>query len=332
MKKEFRLAEAIGEADDDMIAQAAPKKNRNRRGFIIKVSAVAACLALIICALPFIKNTQQPKPEPDAKITLTGIKYMLGIKGETALASAWYYDIQDSPYSSYMCGRTIEEDIVGNKIGEVTVKQYLHDYIKNKNEKVAYKKAEIYEIKGVSSEVAVCLRYLEKSDVSKENCYYRYLNPSIDAAFVTEYFEKSAAKDYGSITGFFTYDLKDGNSTHYEMNAERASVLFDMLVSFEGRRSLSDYDFISRALSGARRYAMITMESEAAAWSRTAVFDNGYVLIYSATGHRTDGSEGTIMFFQAENTSEIIDYIRKSFTVSQNDGTVSWVGTTGAEE
>lgn len=34
MKKEIELAKAIGEADDDMIAEAAPKKG-SRKGFAI---------------------------------------------------------------------------------------------------------------------------------------------------------------------------------------------------------------------------------------------------------------------------------------------------------
>lgn len=321
MKKEIKLAEAIGEADDDIIAEAAPKKMQSHRGFITKICAVAACLALVICTLPMIRGNQPDNPEESKGIS--EIKYIIGINNnEIVLESAWRFDIQDSPYSSYKSGKVIDEALVGEKICEVTVKQYNHIFTENRDEDISYKKAVLYEIKGISPEVSVCLRYLEASEMSSMDFYYRY-TADIDAATLTEYFDKAAAKTYAGISGFSLYSGEKKGYTYYDKDAEHSAVLFDMLLSLEGTRALSDADSISKAISGAKNYARIDIESDVAARSRFVIFDNGCVLIYTYTvGHN---EEGSIAFFRAEKAKSLIDYIRQNFTEHEPvESTVTW--------
>ncbi len=320
MKKEIKLAEAIGEADDDIIAEAAPKKKQSHRGFITKICAVAACLALVICTLPMIVGNQPDHSEVTKGIS--EIKDIIGIyNDEIALVSAWRFDIQDSPYSSYKSGKVIDEAFVGDEICEVTVKQYNHLFMEHRDEDISYKKAVLYEIKGISPEVSVCLRYLEASEVSSMDFYYRY-TADIDAATLTEYFDKTVAKTHAGISGFSLYSEKKGY-TYYDKDAEHSAVLFDMLLSLEGTRALSDADSISKAISGAKNYARIDIESDVTARSRFVVFDNGYVLIYTyAAGY---SEEGSISFFRAEKSKNLIDYIRQNCTEHEPvESTVTW--------
>ena len=170
MKKEIELAKAIGEADDDMIAEAAPKKG-SRKGFAIKVASVAACLALIICTLPLIGRNVPADPK-DTKNPY--FPHAAGTTDEIAIYNKWFFEIQNSPYSGYSRGMVIDAALVGDEIGEVTVKQYNHIYPENKDEDISYKKAVLYEIKGVSPEVAVCLKYTEKSEASSTEHYYSH--------------------------------------------------------------------------------------------------------------------------------------------------------------
>lgn len=311
MKKEIELAKAIGEADDDMIAEAAPKKG-SRKGFAIKVASVAACLALIICTLPLIgrnvpadpKNTKNPYfPYTAARTT-----------DEIAIYNKWFFEIQNSPYSGYSRGMVIDAALVGDEIGEVTVKQYNHIYPENKDEDISYKKAMLYEIKGVSTEVAVCLKYTEKSEASSTEHYYRYAKTDIDAATLAEYFEKTAAKTYGDITRISVTILnKDGYT--YNNDAAHTAELFDMLLGLDGTRALSDNESLASALSDIKSFARIDISSKVGAANCIDIFDNGYVLISSYTGSFEEYEKG-IMLFRAENSAAIIDFIRNNFTAN----------------
>lgn len=310
MKKEIELAKAIGEADDDMIAEAAPKKG-SRKGFVIKVASVAACLALIVCTLPFIGRNQIEDPEIKKEPSFS---YTKTAHDEIAIYSKWFFEIQDFPYSGYSSGNIIDEALVGAEIGEVTVKQYNHIYPKNKDEDISYKKAVLYEIKGVSPEVAVCLKYTEKGKVSNTESYYRYAKTDIDAATLAEYFEKTAAKTYGNITRISVTVLNKSNYI-YNKDAARTAELFDMLLGLEGTRALSDDESLASALSDIKSFARIDISSEVGAANCIDIFDNGYVLINSYAGSFDDSDKG-IMLFRVENSAEIIDFIRNNFTAN----------------
>lgn len=308
MKKEIELAKAIGEADDDMIAEAAPKKG-SRKGFVIKVASVAACLALVVCTLPFIGRNQPTDPaiknEPSFSYTKTA-------HDEIAIYSKWFFEIQDSPYSGYSSGSVIDATLVGDKIGEVTVKKYNHIYPENKDEDISYKKAVLYEIKGVSPEVAVCLKYTEKGAVSNTENYYRYAKTDIDAATLAEYFEKTAAKTYGDITRISVTVLNKSNYLYNKDSAHTAE-LFDMLLGLEGTRALSDNESLASALSNIKSFARIDISSKVGATNCIDIFDNGYVLINSYADSFDDSGKG-ILLFRVENSAEIIDFIRNNFS------------------
>ena len=310
MKKEIELAKAIGEADDDMIAEAAPKKG-SRKGFAIKVASVAACLALIICTLPLIgrnvpadpKNTKNPY-----------FPHAAGTTDEIAIYNKWFFEIQNSPYSGYSRGMVIDAALVGDEIGEVTVKQYNHIYPENKDEDISYKKAVLYEIKGVSPEVAVCLKYTEKSEASSTEHYYRYAKTDIDAATLADYFEKTAAKTYGDITRISVI-IPNKDTYTYNNDAAHTAELFDMLLGLDGTRALSDNESLASALSDIKSFARIDISSKVGAANRIDIFDNGYVLISSYTGSFEEYEKG-IMLFRAENSAAIIDFIRNNFTAN----------------
>ncbi len=311
MKKEIELAKAIGEADDDMIAEAAPKKG-SRKGFAIKVASVAACLALIICTLPLIGRNVPADPKntknPYFPYTATGTT------DEIAIYNKWFFEIQNSPYSGYSRGMVIDAALVGDEIGEVTVKQYNHIYPENKDEDISYKKAMLYEIKGVSPEVAVCLKYTEKSEASSTEHYYRYAKTDIDVATLAEYFEKTAAKTYGDITRISVTILnKDGYT--YNNDAAHTAELFDMLLGLDGTRALSDNESLASALSDIKSFARIDISSKVGAANCIDIFDNGYVLISSYTGSFEEYEKG-IMLFRVENSAAIIDFIRNNFTAN----------------
>ena len=179
---------------------------------------------------------------------------------------------------------------------------------------ISYKKAVLYEIKGVSPEVAVCLKYTEKSEASSAEHYYRYAKTDIDAATLADYFEKTAAKTYGDIARISVTILnKDGYT--YNNDAAHTAELFDMLLGLDGTRALSDNESLASALSDIKSFARIDISSKVGAANRIDIFDNGYVLIISYTGSFKEYEKG-IMLFRVENSAAIIDFIRNNFTAN----------------
>lgn len=318
MKKEFRLAFSIGDASDDMITEAAPKKTA-RKSSAVKISVIAACLALVLVSVPLMKGIFS-HDGPHAQYP--DIEYILGLSSEIMPYSKQYSIIQDSPYSHYEGGRIINESLVGSEIGEVTVKRYIHNFPENKDENISYEKAVLYEIKGISPDIAVCLRYTESDYADR---YYRYINPNIDVSSPADYFTKNAENVYGRLLGFYTADMKTGESTGYRHDAEKNEALFHMIISANGTRVLADKDSVTKAISGAQKYARVNMTSDASNENTVILFDSGYMLIYSC---KSDGQNGSMLLFASDDANRILKYIGENFAVQESySDSVTWAST-----
>ena len=83
----------------------------------------------------------------------------------------------------------IEKEKVGEKIGSVTVTGYWEGFgavSENKTQKETLS-ADVYSIKGVSDDVAVCLKFRDKGDALTTDHYYVVINPKADYSPVREY-------------------------------------------------------------------------------------------------------------------------------------------------
>ena len=105
---------------------------------------------------------------------------------ETALCSVYKYHINNGKYKNYIAGKVIEKEKVGEKIGSVTVTGgWQGTGTATTKETLS---ADVYYIKGVSDDVAVCLKFNDKGDALTTDHYYVMINTHADYSAVSDYF------------------------------------------------------------------------------------------------------------------------------------------------
>ena len=173
MKKE-KLYEAIGDINENYVNEAHMTARKSRPGWL-RWGAMAACLALVVMvamvAMPTIFNNTDTPPT---------------IGTESKYESGYFYRIDEGDYSTYVGGKVIAEEKLGSKVEDVSVtagwKNAAGEWISTEN-----LRGEIYLINGVSSDVAVALKFLDKGEAVTTTHYYVILNPNGDLSIVEEY-------------------------------------------------------------------------------------------------------------------------------------------------
>ncbi len=171
MKSE-RLYEAIGDMEETYVNEAHAWSCRPHWH---KWGVVVACLALLLLAvtfhLPMKEEAVMPLPSEEA----------------THFSEAYFYHIDDGAFASYMSGKVIDESKIGEKIQDVTLtagwRNNAGDWLTTE-----HLRGEIYLISGISKEIAVALKFLDKGDALTITHYYTILNPQADLSSVLEYY------------------------------------------------------------------------------------------------------------------------------------------------
>lgn len=173
MKKE-KLYEAIGDINENYVNEAHMTARKSRPGWL-RWGAMAACLALVVMvamvAMPTMFNNTDTPPT---------------VGTEAKYESGYFYHIDKGDYSIYVGGKVIAEEKLSNKVEDVSVtagwKNAAGEWISTEN-----LRGEIYLINGVSSDVAVALKFLDKGEAVTTTHYYVILNPNADLSIVEEY-------------------------------------------------------------------------------------------------------------------------------------------------
>ncbi len=122
---------------------------------------------------------------------------------------SYFYKVDDDNFSSYIGGKAINKDKLGEKISDVTVTAGWETWVGEKlTETVSTEnlRAEVYSINGVSNDVAVALKFIDKGEAVTTTHYYVILNPDTDLSSVKEYIIPY------SIPGYTSYKT-DGEET-----------------------------------------------------------------------------------------------------------------------
>ena len=177
--KTSRIANAVGHIDDDLISGA-------NREIIVKKSAwlkwgsIAACFAIMIMAaviaMPMMFGGDDPVVPPDN-----------GPDTECQYEIVYFYQINEGAYSTYVGGKVIAEDKLGNKISDVNLTAgWKNDKGEWESETEALR-GEVYTINGVSNDVAVALKFIDKGEAVTTTHYYVIMNPNADLTPVKNY-------------------------------------------------------------------------------------------------------------------------------------------------
>ncbi len=114
---------------------------------------------------------------------------------------SYFYKVDDDNFSSYIGGKVINKDKLGEKISDVTVTAGWETWVGGKiTETVSTEnlRAEVYSIDGVSNDVAVALKFIDKGEAVTTTHYYVILNPDADLSSVKEYIIPYSVPGYTS--------------------------------------------------------------------------------------------------------------------------------------
>ncbi len=130
------------------------------------------------------------RADSNANITTTGPATAKAVtEAETAVSSEYKYHISSGKYKNYVAGKVIDKDKVGEKAGSVTVTAGWEGpgAVAEGNAAKETLSADVYYIKGVSDDVAVCLKFKDKGDALTTTHYYVVINPEADSSAVSDY-------------------------------------------------------------------------------------------------------------------------------------------------
>lgn len=176
-----QLYEAIGDMDEAFIREAHAQKSRRNW---YKWGTLAACLALVVTAILFFPFAPdgEPIPPTDANAETSHLVEM----ATGGYSEAYLYSVDDGIFASYFGGKVIEEAKIGSKIQDVTLTA---GWQTNEGDWLTteHLRGELYLIEGISQEVAVALKFIDKGDALTTTHYYTLLNPKADLTEMQEY-------------------------------------------------------------------------------------------------------------------------------------------------
>ncbi|MBO4423029.1 MAG: hypothetical protein J5879_06295 [Clostridia bacterium] len=210
MKEEI-MRRAIGGIDDNLIegAEKEEKKMSKNTAWIRWVAIAAALITLTVVAaftLPLMFKSTEPVTTPDTPSESSekgeGVGDPNYTGNETILFEKYVYTVDSGRFATYVQGKAINKKYVGEKIDNVTVTA---GWVRPEGLPQAEKehaRAEIYEIKGVSEDTAVAIKFLDKLEAQTTDFYYVIMDPNADLTPVQPYvitYTTDAQNDGGEI-------------------------------------------------------------------------------------------------------------------------------------
>lgn len=170
-----RIANAVNNIDDNLISGANCAKVVKKNAWL-KWGSIAACFAVMIMAaviaVPMMFSSDDPVPPIDS---------------EYQYESGYFYQINEGTYSTYVGGKVIAEDKLGNKIADVNLTAGWKDDKGEWTSETEALRGEVYAINGVSNDIAVALKFIDKGEAVTTTHYYVIMNPNADLTPVKDY-------------------------------------------------------------------------------------------------------------------------------------------------
>ena len=146
------------------------------------------------------------------------------IDNEYTYEKGYFYGVDEGAYSTYVGGKVIAEDKIGNKIADVSVTAGWKDDAGEWTSTTEKLRGEVYVINGVSNDVAVALKFLDKGEAVTTTHYYVIMNPTADLTPVKDYIITSitpnnpgdeGAVNEGKLEKYYDYGINSGAFATY---------------------------------------------------------------------------------------------------------------------
>lgn len=177
-----RIVNAIGHINDDLVSGANRAKAVKKKSWL-KWGSFAACFTIMLMAVATIAPMMF-NDAPDLPIDQEGI-YEKG----------YFYGIDAGDFSTYVGGKVIAEDKIGNKISDASVTAGWRNAVGEWTSETEKLRGEVYTINGISKEVAVALKFIDEGEAVTTTHYYVIMNPDADLFAVEDYVIKPDAQN-----------------------------------------------------------------------------------------------------------------------------------------
>lgn len=207
-----RIVNAVGHIDDDLVSGANRAKVVKKNPWL-KWGSIAACFAVMLMAVVAI-----------APMMFSGDDPVPPIDNEYTYEKGYFYAVDEGAYSTYVGGKVIAEDKIGNKIADVSVTAGWKDDAGEWTSTTEKLRGEVYVINGVSNDVAVALKFLDKGEAVTTTHYYVIMNPTADLTPVKDYIITSitpnnpgdeGAVNEGKLEKYYDYGINSGAFATY---------------------------------------------------------------------------------------------------------------------
>lgn len=314
----------LGDISDDMIVEASYEQESceqklKKNGLYYRIGAVAACFLVAVGALilPNALKERQPSDiivdldynygyNAEEILRLIGEESSSGGESETVIVSKVMSEIKNEAFSDYKSGLVIDEGCVGAELGSVTVSAYLHSYFDDGDSEFEEINATVYEIDGVSSDFAVCLKYTEKSIHFTTEQYYVWRKK---LPMVSSFEEFSAAFDLTEYLNLKKISYVKNDKTYvYCVSDSAKAEIKSKLIALKGNVVLLN-DEIEKSLAKTPHVSIVSeLGSAGTLTNRMLVFENGYLIEILG--------EKAYVFYIGSAADEITNYILKNGSVS----------------
>ncbi len=155
----------------------------------IKWCAISAAVLMLIAGLSMLPGWLRQNRGPMVFSTSTQVCALptvtapataapcTTVSGEVGLEKEYRTRIEDSVYQSYQATQVCEAQYVGDLLGTVTVEAGWQNGAGEYLGQPEQLKAQVYSLKPVRPEIAVCLKFLDKGEALTTEHYYVYHAP-----------------------------------------------------------------------------------------------------------------------------------------------------------
>ena len=272
-----KLSEALENINSTYIEAAGNyrKKQTSKMNFF-KWSSLAACFtALMITSVLFIQNV----------IRADDAYWSEPMKEHAILEQRKICIINDPTYADYISLRVIDPTYVGEKLSETEVKSFWRNFLLNEDTDFELLRAEIYIIKDVSPDIAVCIRYLDEGDALTTTHYYTYVNTNYKPKNFGD-FCRTFALDFSAKNGVtLSYPSEEG--TIYQYCDIDGNILTRSLISLSDAKTRSvavwngdpALENEKEILKNCSAQAFFSGEISPGGTFSCRIYDNGYLYI-----------------------------------------------------
>ena len=317
MKRE-KISAALGQINPDYIREA--EQYRARKATWKNWSAVAASFAILLLTGVLLIHSLINGAGTDPYWTPNNTEE--GILAERKLSV-----FTDPQYAAYTALRVIDEADVGEKIADTEIRSFWRNYLFQKDTDIEILRAEIYAIKGIAPEIAVCIRYLDQGDALTTSHYYTYINTEYQPESPMELYRVLSVSKGFSVASYITLSFPSEKGTVYAyhaLNTDLTTALdFPEARFFAAHNDKSFAAAEADLLKDCTAQASFSAELTLAGTVTHRVLDNGYLCI------RLNEDLTYIFEISAKDTDAFFRYI-DHFKVEKDEPDETVIGTTRA--